>query len=103
MNIPKEIADKYQGLFNLMNKEHNLTLTIDEMNEIIIEAEQVKSESISDVTSWLFIDDVAAMYGKIIKYKWLTPDGQDWLQKEGRVNASLLRQMEQGSIKEACL
>lgn len=41
MYIPIEIADKYQGLFNLMSKVHNLTLTISEMDEIIIEAQKV--------------------------------------------------------------
>ena len=41
MNIQREIADQYQGLFNLMSKEHNLILTISEMDEIIIEAQKV--------------------------------------------------------------
>ena len=41
MNIQIEIADQYQGLFNLMSKEHNLTLTISEMDEIIREAQKV--------------------------------------------------------------
>lgn len=41
-NIIREVADEYQGLFNLMSKEYNLTLTISEMDEIISEAEKVK-------------------------------------------------------------
>jgi len=41
MDIHREIADKYQGLYNLMRKEHNLILTISEMDEIIIEAQKV--------------------------------------------------------------
>lgn len=41
MDIHREVADKYQGLFNLMSKEHNLILTINEMDEIIIEAQKV--------------------------------------------------------------
>lgn len=41
MDIHREIADKYQGLFNLMSKEYNLILTISEMDEIIIEAQKV--------------------------------------------------------------
>jgi len=41
MDIQRETADKYQGLFNLMSKEHNLILTISEMDEIIIEAQKV--------------------------------------------------------------
>ena len=41
MDIHREIADKYQGLSNLMSKEYNLILTISEMDEIIIEAQKV--------------------------------------------------------------
>ena len=44
MFINTEIADQYQGLFNLMSKEHNLILTISEMEEIIIEAKKVKDK-----------------------------------------------------------
>lgn len=44
MDIQREVADKYQGLFNLMSKEHNLILTISEMDEIIIEAQKVVNE-----------------------------------------------------------
>lgn len=39
-------AEQYQGLFNLMSKEHGLILTISEMDEIIKEARKV-----SDVDS----------------------------------------------------
>lgn len=50
MNLDKENAEKYQGLFNLMSNEHNLILTISEMNEIIKEAQNVlKLFSIIDV------------------------------------------------------
>ena len=35
MLVNKEIADCYQGLFNHLSREHNLTLTISEMDEII--------------------------------------------------------------------
>jgi len=41
MDIHRGIADQYQGLFNLMSKEHNLILTISEMDEIILEAQKV--------------------------------------------------------------
>ena len=40
MDIHREIAEQYQGLFNPMSKQHNLTLTISEMDEIIIEAQK---------------------------------------------------------------
>ena len=35
MLVNTEIADCYQGLFNHFSTEHNLTLTITEMDEII--------------------------------------------------------------------
>ena len=35
MLVIREIADCYQGLFNHLSDEHNLTLTITEMDEII--------------------------------------------------------------------
>ncbi len=41
MNTQKEIAEQYQGLFNLMSNQHGLTLTTSEMNDIIIEAQKV--------------------------------------------------------------
>lgn len=46
--IERNVADEYQGLFNLLSKEHNLILTISEMDEIIREAQKVKSKSISN-------------------------------------------------------
>lgn len=41
MNIKKEIAEQYQGLFNLMSNQHGLTLTISEMEDIVLEALKV--------------------------------------------------------------
>ena len=35
------IADKYQEFFNFMYQEHDLTLTISEMDEIIHEADRL--------------------------------------------------------------
>ena len=37
----KQISYNYQGLFNLMSEEHNLLLTISEMDEIIKECKKV--------------------------------------------------------------
>ena len=44
MDIVREIADKYQDFFNFMNQEHDLILTIDEMNEIVYEVEKLKEK-----------------------------------------------------------
>ena len=40
MSIIRQEADKYQDLFNFLNKEHDLILTISEMNDIISEVEK---------------------------------------------------------------
>ena len=39
-----EIADKYQEFFNFMSSEHNLILTIEEMDEVIFMALKFKEE-----------------------------------------------------------
>lgn len=49
---------------------------------------------------YLTIKEVAALYGETIKFKWLDMYGDNWLDKEGEVNAALIREAEQGSIKE---
>ena len=36
-----EVADKYQEFFNFMSQEHNLILTISEMDEIVTEAQRL--------------------------------------------------------------
>lgn len=47
-DLLRELADKYQEFFNFMSQEHDLTLTIEEMDEILYEAlklnENLKSE-----------------------------------------------------------
>lgn len=48
MDIQREIADQYQGLFNLMSKEHNIILTISEMDEIIIEAQKTVNKNFTN-------------------------------------------------------
>lgn len=40
-DIQREIADKYQEFFNFMNQEHNLILTIEQMDEIVFEAQKL--------------------------------------------------------------
>ena len=43
-NIPLEIADKYQEFFDFLLQEHNLTLTISEMEEIRVEVEKLNEK-----------------------------------------------------------
>jgi len=42
MNIERETADKYQGLFNYLNYQYGLNLTIDGMNDLISEVDKTK-------------------------------------------------------------
>lgn len=61
----------------------------------------VASEIVKPInTNWLSIAECAAMYGKEVEYKQLSPDGNGWLNRKGKVNSNILREMEQGSIKE---
>ena len=54
MPTDQETAAQYQDLFNLMAKEHNLILTIAEMDEIILEAQKVVNKT---NTTCKFCDD----------------------------------------------
>lgn len=48
--IAREQADLYQDFFNFLSQEHNLTCTIEEMDEIIHEAQTfVKKFDIANV------------------------------------------------------
>jgi hypothetical protein len=44
MNTNTEIADKYQEFFNFFNQEHNLILTIEQMDEIVSEAKKLEGK-----------------------------------------------------------
>ena len=44
MYINRELADKYQEFFNFMSQEHNLILTVSEMDEILSEAKKLESK-----------------------------------------------------------
>ncbi len=42
--VTREIADKYQEFFDFMSQEHDLTLTISEMEEIRNEIEKLNEK-----------------------------------------------------------
>jgi hypothetical protein len=74
VDVSREIADQYQDLFNLLSKEHNLILTISEMDEIIIESKKisnpiVESETISNLPSR------KVCFFKLKKGKYLAENG----------------------------
>ena len=41
----QEEFDRYQGLFDLLAKEHDVTLTISEMDEVILESQKIVKEN----------------------------------------------------------
>ena len=61
MQVTNKEADKYQDLFNLMYKKHKVTLTIDEMNELIDEAKKI---SRLDVVSEIEVIDTTPIEEK---------------------------------------
>ena len=42
--IHKEVADDYQEFFNFLRQNHNLTCTIEQMDEIVFEAQKLVSK-----------------------------------------------------------
>lgn len=41
----KEVNEKYENFFNFLNQEHNLICTIEEMDEIIYEANKIINQA----------------------------------------------------------
>jgi len=57
MYISTEIADKYQEFFNFMSQEHDLTLTISEMDEIVSESQKLVKKLATPLVSDLLDQD----------------------------------------------
>lgn len=70
-DLTRENADKYQDFFNFMTQEHNLTLTVSEMDEILYEAQAlVKKLNKPDVEpSLLSCKNCNGYYGININHK----------------------------------
>ena len=75
MDIQREIADKYQDLFNLMSNEHNLTLTISEMDDIIHESQKVVAQYLN-ISGEIWLDK------KWDEYRRYTNNEDAWSFKE---------------------
>lgn len=43
-SVHREVADSYQPLFNFFSQEHNLILTITEMDEIVLEVQKFTTQ-----------------------------------------------------------
>lgn len=88
MYVNTEIADKYQEFFNFMSQEHDLTLTISEMDEIVSEAQKlVKKLAIPLVSHRTIYKDqfrIESVYegqGSAVEtYKVVDVNGSIWVQ-----------------------
>jgi len=49
---------------------------------------------------YLTIKEVANLYGERINYKWLSPDGCDWIDSKGKVTGSIICEIEDETIKD---
>lgn len=85
------LPKKYSVVFTKLNGFAKIVKAKKEGQKLII-------DSVSD---WLTLKECAKLYGEKVNCKWLSPDGNDWIDKKMDINHSFLRQMEQGSIKEA--
>ena len=57
MKIDRETADKYQGLFNYLNEQYGLNLTIDDMNDLIAEVDKTRQLLIPRVSNWVAVKE----------------------------------------------
>jgi hypothetical protein len=74
MYVNTEIADKYQEFFNFMRQEHDLILTISEMDEIVSEAQKLVKK--------LAIPLVSQGQGSTVEtYKVVDVNGSIWEQR----------------------
>lgn len=63
VEMEMEVTSTYQGLFNLLSKEHGITLTISEMDEIIIESAKIsKTIEPKEVFTAEMIHDLREFY-----------------------------------------
>jgi hypothetical protein len=105
MYLDTEIADKYQEFFNFMSQEHDLTLTISEMDEIVSEAQKlVKKLAIPHVGQSsrddLLIDYAAKVFVDSAKSKYhdhpLMKDIRDSQLSSFRAGAKYVRNLYEG-------
>ena len=60
--VNTEIADKYQQFFNFMNQEHDLILTIEEMDEIVFEAQRLVKKLTIPIVSTRTFEEECKLY-----------------------------------------
>ncbi len=61
--VPRVEADAYQGLFNLLSRDHGLTLTITEMDEIVMESEKLVGKFNDAIQPTFKIDETTIKKG----------------------------------------
>lgn len=60
--VNTEIADKYQEFFDFMSQEHDLILTIEEMDEIIFEAQRLVEKFNTHIVSTRTFEEECKLY-----------------------------------------
>jgi len=70
MEITRNKADKYQGLFNYLNEQYGINPTIEGMDDLILEVDKAKQLILSGVVSSCAIkkekvEDLGASYKEL--------------------------------------
>ncbi len=69
--VNTEIADKYQEFFNFMNQEHDLILTIEEMDEIVFEAQRLVKKLTIPIVSTRTFEEECRLYVDTETDEWV--------------------------------
>lgn len=70
-DIQKETADKYQEFFNFMNQEHDLILTIEQMDEIVFEAQRLVKKLTIPIVSTRTFENECELYVDAETDEWV--------------------------------
>ncbi len=69
--VNTEIADKYQEFFNFMNQEHDLILTIEQMDEIVFEAQRLVKKLTIPIVSTRTFEEECRLYVDTETDEWV--------------------------------
>lgn len=69
--IQQETADKYQEFFNFMSQEHDLILTIEQMDEIVFEAQRLLKKLTIPIISTRTFENECELYVDTETDEWV--------------------------------
>ena len=69
--VNTEIADNYQEFFNFMNQEHDLILTIEQMDEIVFEAQRLVKKLTIPIVSTRTFEEECRLYVDTETDEWV--------------------------------